>query len=75
MKEDETVEERGGLASTYDGERQGKLLGGGRTHVKKNVEAPGKFWARVFGIDVGFCENARSAERIPEETVTIRKEF
>jgi len=45
------------------------------THVKKNVEACGKFCARVVGMDVGFCENAPMEERIPEERVTIMKEF
>ena len=46
-----------------------------RTHVKKKVEACGKFCARVVGIDDGFCVNAPMEERIPEERVTIMKEF
>ena len=45
-----------------------------RTHVRKNVDALGKFWASSDGIDAGLLTRSGSAAMIPDERVTIKNE-
>ncbi len=45
------------------------------THVRKNVEALGRFWAKVVGTDVGLLVRSLSAANTPDEIVMIINEF
>jgi hypothetical protein len=45
------------------------------THVRKNVEDFGKFWASSVGTDVGLLTNPGRDAIIPEERVTTKKPF
>ena len=53
---------------------QCKVIAVIRTHVRKNVEALGKFWASSDGIDAGLLTRSGSAAMIPDERVTIKNE-
>jgi hypothetical protein len=48
---------------------------GVNTHVRKNVEDFGKFWASSVGTDDGLWTNPGRDAMIPEEKVTTRKPF
>lgn len=64
----------GGLVThKYLWGREGERRRAG-THVKKKVEAAGKFCASNDGIDVGLLTRPGNAAMIPELSVTIRKE-
>jgi hypothetical protein len=45
------------------------------THVRKNVEDFGKFWASSVGTDVGLLIIPGKDAMIPDERVTTRKPF
>jgi hypothetical protein len=45
------------------------------THVRKNVEDFGKFWASSVGTDVGLLTIPGKDAMIPDERVTTRKPF
>ena len=44
------------------------------THVRKNVEALGRFCARSEGMEPGLLTRSGNAAMIPDESVTIKNE-